>query len=433
MALISSNLKKTNTRYIILAALFIVTVLNVTDRAILSVAAPAMRKQLTMDAMTLGIAFSAFGWSYTACQIPGGWLLDKFGSRIVYTIGLFLWSLFTLMQGFVSIFAAPVVALFIFRLLMGAAEAPAFPANGRLTAMWFPNQERGFAAAVFNSAQYATVAIFVPIMAIGVAKLGWAALFVIAGLVGIVMSFLWFQIIRDPQSHPLVNQAELDYIQTGGGLAKIGEKRSKIQWVHIKALMSNRLMLGVYLAQFCINTITWFFLTWFPTYLIEAKGMSILQVGIAASIPGIAGFCGGLIGGYWSDWLMRRGNTLTFARKTPIILGLICSSSIILANYVTSEVIVIFVLAVAFFSKGLGSLGWSVIGDTSPKEMVGLSGGIFNMIGNISGIVTPLVIGFILKTTGSFNGALMYVGALGFLGAMSYLFIVGEIKRVEIT
>ncbi|MDR3565686.1 MAG: MFS transporter [Negativicutes bacterium] len=422
--------QKTNVRYFILVALFIVTVLNVTDRATLSVAAPAMRKELGMDAMSLGIAFSAFGWTYTAFQIPGGWLLDKYGSRLVYGVGLFLWSFFTLAQGFIGSFAAPLTALFIFRLLMGAAEAPAFPANSRLAAMWFPNHERGFASAVFNSAQYVTVAIFVPIMAVGVAKLGWPALFVLTGLVGIMMSFCWFKVIRDPKNHPRVNQAELDYIQTGGGLANLGEKRTKIKWAYVRALITNRLMVGVYLAQFCINTITWFFLTWFPTYLIEAKGMSILQVGLAASIPGIAGFGGGLLGGYWSDWLLRRGKTLTFARKTPIILGLVCSSSIILANYVDSEVVVIFVLAVAFFAKGLGSLGWSVVGDTSPKEMVGLSGGIFNMIGNLSGIVTPLVIGYILKTTGSFNGALMYVGALGFIGAMSYLFIVGEIKRV---
>jgi ACS family glucarate transporter-like MFS transporter len=424
--------KRTNVRYFILVALFIVTVLNVTDRATLSVAAPAMRKAFKLDALSMGFAFSAFGWSYTAMQVPGGWLVDKFGSRVVYGLCLFLWSTFTLLQGFAGVFSATLAVLFALRLLMGAAEAPAFPANSRLTAMWFPNQERGFAAAVFNSAQYVTVAIFVPIMAWGVARYGWPAMFVITGAVGILISFAWFRIIRDPKSHPRVNQAELDYIQSGGGLANLGEKRSEVKWSYVRALVTNRLMIGVYLAQYCINAITWFFLTWFPTYLIEAKKMSILKVGFAASIPGIMGFCGGLLGGYWSDWLLRRGKTLTVARKTPIILGLVFSSVIILANYVSSEVVVIFVLAVAFFCKGLGSLGWSVVGDTSPKEIVGLSGGIFNMMGNLSGIVTPLVIGYILKTTGSFNGALMYVGAHGLIGALSYLLIVGEIKRVEL-
>jgi MFS transporter, ACS family, glucarate transporter len=199
-----------------------------------------------------------------------------------------------------------------------------------------------------------------------------------------------------------------------------------------QALVSNRLIIGIYLGQFCLNTITWFFLTWFPSYLVTAKGMSILKVGLVASIPAIAGFAGGVLGGYWSDWLLRRGKTLTVARKTPIILGLVFSSSIILANYVTSEVLVIAVMSLAFFSKGVGALGWAVVGDTSPKEMVGLSGGIFNFIGNLASIVTPIAIGYILSTTGSFNGALVYVGAMGFLGAMSYLIIVGEIKRVEL-
>ena len=132
----------------------------------------------------MGFAFSAFGWSYTAMQVPGGWLVDRFGSRAVYGLCLFLWSTFTLLQGFAGVFSATLVFLFALRLLMGAAEAPAFPANSRLTAMWFPNQERGFAAAVFNSAQYVTVAIFVPIMAWGVARYGWPAMFVITGAVG---------------------------------------------------------------------------------------------------------------------------------------------------------------------------------------------------------------------------------------------------------
>ena len=426
--------KRTNARYFILVALFLVTVLNVTDRATLSVAAPAMKKALKLDAMGLGIAFSAFGWSYTAMQVPGGWLLDKFGSRVVYAIGLFLWSFFTLLQGFAGFISAGMglMFLFILRLLMGAAEAPAFPANSRLVAMWFPSQERGFAAAAFNSAQYVTVAIFVPIMAWGVAAFGWSSMFFVTGAVGILVSFVWFNIIRDPKSHPWVNQAELDYISAGGALAGLGEKKSDIKWSYVGALVRNRLMAGVYLAQYCINAITWFFLTWFPSYLIEAKHMSLLKVGFAASIPGIMGFCGGLLGGYWSDWLLRRGKTLTFARKTPIILGLIFSSVIIVANYVQSVAVVIFVLAVAFFCKGLGSLGWSVVADTSPKEMVGLSGGIFNMAGNVSGIITPLVIGYILKSTGSFHGALIFVGLHGIVGALSYLLIVGDIKRVQL-
>jgi ACS family glucarate transporter-like MFS transporter len=252
------------------------------------------------------------------------------------------------------------------------------------------------------------------------------------GLIGIFLAVGWFKIIRDPRTHPRVNQAEIDYIQKGGGLANLQDKKSEIKWFYVRQLLTNRMMLGIYLGQFCLNTITWFFLTWFPTYLVQAKGMSILKVGIIAAIPAIAGFIGGVSGGIFSDWLLRRGKSLTFARKTPIIIGLTVSGSIILANYVTTEWVVIAVMSLAFLSKGFGALGWPVITDTSPKEMVGLNGGIFNFCGNIASIVTPIVIGYLVSAQKSFNGALIYVGAMGIMGALSYLVIVGEIKRLEI-
>lgn len=427
------NEKKTHIRYFILAMLFLVTTFNYVDRATLSIAASSMRAELGFDAVTMGMAFSAFGWSYTALQIPGGWVLDKYGARVVYGSGLFLWSLFTVLQGTVGFFAGSAFAmLFGLRFLMGIAEAPAFPANARITAMWFPTHERGFASAIFNSAQYFALAVFTPIMAWTLHAFSWHYIFYTTGVAGIMIAIFWFRVIRDPKNHPGVNQAELDYIETGGGLANLGDKKTPIKWSYVRALISNRQMIGVYFGQFCLNTITWFFLTWFPTYLVEAKGMSILKVGLVASIPAIAGFLGGVLGGYWSDWLLRRGHSLTIARKTPIIIGLVFSSSIILANYVDSTVLVVAVMSLAFFSKGLGALGWCVVGDTSPKEMVGVSGGIFNMVGNLASIVTPLAIGYILKATQSFNGALIFVGVMGFLGAMSYLFIVGDIHRVEL-
>ncbi|WP_094607805.1 putative glucarate transporter [Sporomusa silvacetica DSM 10669] len=425
--------KKTNIRYFILAMLFIVTTFNYVDRATLSIAAPIMSKDLGFNAVTMGMAFSAFGWAYTALQIPGGWVLDKYGARVVYGSGLFLWSLFTALQGTIGFFAGSAFAmLFGLRFLMGIAEAPAFPANARITAMWFPTHERGFASAIFNSAQYFALAVFTPLMAWTLHAFGWHYIFYWTGAAGIIISVFWFKVIRDPKNHSGVNQAEMDYIEAGGGLASLGDKKTPIKWNYVRALIQNRQMIGIYLGQFCLNTITWFFLTWFPTYLVQAKGMSMLKVGLVASIPAIAGFAGGVLGGYWSDWLLRRGKSLTVARKTPIIIGLVFSSSIILANYVDSTVLVVVVMSLAFFSKGIGALGWCVVGDTSPKEMVGVSGGIFNMVGNLASIVTPLVIGYILDVTKSFNGALIFVGIMGLLGAMSYLFIVGDIHRMEL-
>jgi len=428
-----ASAKKTNIRYLILLMIFIVTTINYADRSTLSMAATSMSKDLGINQVSMGYAFSAFGWAYAILQIPGGWFLDKFGARNVYGICLLLWAFFTAIQGFIGSFASfALLILFLARLMVGAVESPLFPANSRMTTMWFPTNERGLASSIFNSAQYFSLALFTPVMGLLLQYFRWPVIFWSTGIVVLILAFFWFKVIRSPIGHPKVNQAELDYIQTKGGLTEIGEKKVPVKWAYIRALITNRMLLGIYFGQFCLNTITWFFLTWFPTYLVQAKGFSILQAGIFASIPAIAGFIGGLLGGYISDWFLRRGVSLTAARKIPIIIGLVLSSSIVLANYVTSDWFVIAIMALAFFSKGFGALGWVVVSDTSPKEMVGLSGGIFNFIGNIASIVTPIVIGYILSVTHSFNDALIFVGAMGILGALSYLLIVGNIRRLDL-
>lgn len=192
------------------------------------------------------------------------------------------------------------------------------------------------------------------------------------------------------------------------------------------------MMIGVYIGQFCVTSITRFFLTRFPTYLYRAKGMSILKVGFVASIPAIAGFIGGLLGGVFSDWLLKRGYSLTTARKLPVICGMLLSCVIVVANYTSSEVVVIAAMSTAFFAKGFGNLGWCVLSDTSPKEMLGIAGGVFNMCGNGEHHY-PLVIGVILADTHSFDYAILYVGSMGVLGLFSYLFIVGPLDRLTLT
>ncbi len=157
-----------------------------------------------------------------------------------------------------------------------------------------------------------------------------------------------------------------------------------------------------------------------------------IEGGLVASLPAICGFIGGILGGTFSDFLLKKGVSITAARKIPIITGLLLSMSLVIANYVTTEWVVVFVMSLAFFGKGFGSLGWAVVADTSPKEMSGVSGGLFNTFGNVAGITTPIIIGYIVGTTGSFNMALLFVGASALVAILSYLFLVGEIKRVEL-
>ena len=435
-------LRATRVRYLVLAMLFIATIINYADRASMSIAGSAIQKDFHIDAVSLGYIFSAFGWSYVVAQLPGGWLLDRFGSRRVYGFSIFLWSVFTLFQGTIGFLAgaAAIAAMFALRLLVGFAEAPSFPANSRIVAAWFPANERGTASAIFNSAQYAATVIFAPLMGWLVHSFGWHSVFLVMGVLGITMAIAWSLLMKDPKDHPRVNRAEIDYIEAGGGLVNLDVEQASRSATkpkgpdlrHIKQLLRSRMLMGIYIAQYCINALTYFFISWFPVYLVQARGMSILKAGFVASVPAVCGFLGGILGGIISDALLRRGSSLSVARKVPIVLGMLLSMSMVICNYVDAQVIVVAVMALAFFGKGLGALGWAVNSDTAPKEIAGLSGALMNTFGNLSSITTPIAVGYIVGHTGSFNGALVFVGLHGLVACICYLFVVGKIERVTL-
>jgi MFS transporter, ACS family, glucarate transporter len=372
-------------------------------------------------------------------QVPGGWLLDRFGSRWVYALSITIWSLFTVMQGFIGFFsgASAVVVLFALRFLVGWAEAPSFPANARIVAAWFPGNERGTASAIFNSGQYFATVIFAPLTGWIAHDFGWRFVFYVMGVIGVFIGLVWIKTVYAPKDHPSINEAEFDYIKAGGALVDLdapGAKRADTapKWSHISQLLSNRMMLGVYIAQYCINTLTYFFLTWFPVYLVKERGLSILQAGFVATLPALCGFVGGVLGGIISDATLLRTKSLTLARKIPIVGGMLLSMAIIGCNYVDAQAHVVGLMALAFFGKGIGALGWSVVSDTSPKQAGGVSGGLFNTFGNLSSITTPIMIAYILAVTGSFADALVFVGANALLAAIAYLVIVGRIERAQL-
>jgi ACS family glucarate transporter-like MFS transporter len=432
--------KPTRVRYWIVAMLFVATTVNYADRATLSIAGTPLAKDLGLDPLALGIVFSAFGWSYVAAQVPGGWLLDKFGSKKVYIVSLLTWSAFTFLQGLVGWVgaASAVTVLFALRFLLGIAESPSFPGNARIVAAWFPAPERGTASAIFNSAQYFALVLFSPIMGWITHAYGWKYVFFFMGGIGFLLTALFQKYVHGPKDDPRINAAELEYIEQGGALVSLDQKQGAAapaggpRWAQIKELLSSRMLVGVYIGQYCITTLTYFFLTWFPVYLVKDRGMSILNAGFVASLPALFGFLGGVLGGVLSDALLRRGFSLSAARKTPIVLGMLLSTSIVVCNYVKAPWLVVAIMALAFFGKGVGALGWAVVSDTSPKQIAGLSGGLFNTFGNSAGIVTPIVIGYLVKGSGQFNSALAFVGAHALLAIFAYLVIVGEIKRLEL-
>jgi ACS family glucarate transporter-like MFS transporter len=425
-------------RFFIVFMLFFASSVNYADRASLSITKASLSTDLHLNTVSMGYLLSAWGWSYVIAQIPCGWLLDRFGSKRVYGIAFFLWSFFVFLMGFAGFLSGPAAfaALFALLFLAGFALAPAFPGNGRFVAAWFPTKERGTASAIFNSSQYFSLVLFAPFMSWIVQNLGWKYVFWTMGALGMALTPVWFKFMHSPKDHPRVSNAELQYIEAGGGLvnmdmgAKTGA-RFNVKWAHVRQLLGSRMLIGVYLGQFCITTLTYFFIQWYPDYL-EHRGMSILATGLVAAVSALCGCFGGVLGGVCSDWLLRRGHSLSFARKLPIVAGMLLACVMIACNYVNARWLIIAIMCVAFFGKGFGALGWTVVSDTSPKEITGLSGGLFNTFGNTAALTTGIIIGYLIAWTHYFGVALVYVGACALGAIFCYLFVVGDIKRLEL-
>ena len=429
MTIPSGSARPTRTRFVVLALLAVGTMINYLDRTVLGIAAPSLTQELGLSAAVMGLVFSAFSWTYAAAQIPGGIFLDRFGSRLTYFLSVSIWSLFTLLQGL----ATGLYSLLAFRFGLGVSEAPCFPTNSRVVTTWFPQQERARATGVYTVGEYLGLACFAPLLFWLMGAFSWRAPFIAVGLAGIVFAFVWWAMYREPHESKTVNQAELDYIAAGGGLATSVERdKSGFSWARVRALLAYRQMWGACLGQFGGNSTLVFFLTWFPTYLATERQMGWIKIGFFAVMPFIAAAVGVMFGGWLSDELLKRTGSANIARKLPIITGLLGASTIILANYVGSDAAVIVILSVAFFAQGMTGLGWTLISDIAPKNLMGLTGGAFNFAANLAGIATPLVIGFIVAATGSFFYALAYVGTVAMIGALSYIFILGDVKRMEV-
>ena len=418
--------RATRTRLLILALVTVGTMINYLDRTVISVAAPLMSSELGLDAAVMGIVFSAFSWTYAAAQIPGGIVLDRLGVRLTYFLSVTIWSAFTLLQGF----ATGLTSLIACRMGLGIAEAPAYPSNSRVLGTWFPQAERARATGVYSVGQYFGLAFLSPVLFWTAGTFGWRALLIIVGAIGIGFGVVWYALYRDPKDSG-ANQAELDHIAAGGGLALQAAENTRFEWKHIGFLLRQRQILGASIGQFCGNSTLVFFLTCFPTYLATERHMGWIKVGFFAVLPFIAACIGVVIGGLWSDRLLKSTGSASVARKTPVITGLLLASCIVIANFVDSDALVITVMSVAFFGQGMVNLGWTLLTDVAPRQLMGLTGGVFNLCANLAGIITPLVVGFVVASTGSFFWALAFIGAVAFMGVISYVFIVGEVKRVE--
>jgi ACS family D-galactonate transporter-like MFS transporter len=364
-----------------------------------------------LDTFHQGLIFSAFGWAYAGLQIPGGWLVDRAGPRGLFVVICALWSLATILQGIAGSF----LLLFSLRLLLGAFEAPAYPLCNRLVTTWFPEKERAGAIGCYTSGQYIGLAFLTPVLALAQKKFGWPAVFVLTGILGLAWAVMWLTIYRNP----------VVAVQNGDAMATV----ERFQWADLKKILSIPKLWGIYFGQFALNSTMWFFLTWFPTYLVKYRGLDFIQAGFLAALPFLAAFCGILSSGFLSDFLMRRGVSTTTARKAPIIAGLLLSTCIVGANYVQRPGLIILFMSIAFFGNGFGSITWILVSSLAPQRLMGLTGGVFNFFGNLASVTVPIIVGWLARG-GHFEPALLFVGGLALAGAMSYIFVVGKVERV---
>jgi ACS family D-galactonate transporter-like MFS transporter len=328
--------------------------------------------------------------------------------------------------------AGTVAMLFVLRLLLGTFEVPAFPLNNRIVTTWFPERERASAVGFYTSGQYVGLAFLTPLLVFIQHSAGWRGMFLMTGLAGIVWGVAFYVLYRDPRQSRQVNQAELNLIKEGGGqLDKPARAAKRMEFGSAIRLLTNRKLLGLFLGQACVTATSWFFLTWFPTYLVRYRHIDFLKVGFLATVPFLAAYAGVLLSGFFSDYLVRRGWSIGAARKLPIVTGLCLATTIVGANFVESPTLIVAFLTVAFFGNGMAAITWSLVSSVAPLENIGLVGGVFNLCGTATGILVPLGIGAVISDT-NFAPGLTLVGAMGIVGAFSFLFIVGKVERISL-
>jgi ACS family D-galactonate transporter-like MFS transporter len=413
-------------RWTMIALCLVANAISYIDRANLAVAAPFIQRELGLDAAVMGFLLGGFFWTYSVMQMPFGWFADRFGARISLTVAMIWWSTFTALTAG----ARGVSTFFGCRLLLGAGEAGAYPSFAKVAANWFPKRERGLAAGIFDSGSRIGSALSLPLVAWLIGSFSWQVSFIVTGALGLIWAVVWVAMYRDPERHAGVQPSELAALQAERGVAPADG--AKIPWL---SLFRYRTVWGMMIGFFCLNFVIYFFITWFPTYLVQARGFSLKELGTLGLLPGLVAIPCGWLGGLSSDALFRRGWSLTRARKTCLVGGMLMSSVITFSVFAPNVYVALACFALAYGSLAFTAANiWSLPGDVAPTQShVASIGGIQNFASNLAGIVTTTFTGVMLTITGgSFVVPLVAAGVCCVLGAFAYLFIVGEIAPLQL-
>ena len=413
-------------RWTIIFLCFLANTINYVDRANLAVATPFIRKELGIDAAAMGLILSGFFWTYSVMQLPAGWIVDRIGPRIAFAFAVVWWSVFTALTAF----ARGLGSMMACRLMLGVGEAGAYPSMAKVASLWFPVRERALASAIFDSGSRVGAVVSFPLVTWIIAISNWQTSFVVTGIIGLVWAVFWVIMYRDPERHAGVAPERLRELQAARSASY--DKSAHVPWL---SLFRYRTIWGMMLGFFCLNFVIYFFITWFPSYLVQARGFSLAKLGTLGMLPGLVSIPGGWLGGLASDRLYRMGWSLTAARKTCLVGGMLTSSVITGSAFVSSVYAALALFAIAYAALAFTAASiWSLPGDVAPtRSHVASIGGIQNFASNLAGIVTTTFTGVMLAITkGSFIVPLVVAGALALVGAAMYLFVVGRIEPLPV-
>ncbi len=398
-------------RWAIVALLFTASLINYFDRATISFALPLISKEMQLGPEAKGLLLSAFFWSYALMQIPMGVLADRVSLRWLYAGAFALWSLSQGLMGF----ATGLAMLIAFRMLLGIGEAIYLPGGSKIVSLLFKPAERGLPCGLFDAGTRTGLVIegvLVPWMLI---HYGWRTSFTLVGFAALLWLIPWF-LITPKQLH-------------GRGESSASSRRGFT--AAFLALATNRNLLGICLGFFCFDYYWYFLVNWLPDYLVTVRGLTILRAGIYAALPYFVFGAAEPIGGWIADRLIRAGWSETRARKGIVTVAFLSGLCLIPAARVNSPTAAV-ALIVGGCLVGLATGNLLVILQScAPRAEIGLWTGVYNFVGNIAGILSPLITGFLIARTGSYTPPFVLAAVLIAVGPLAFWFIVGELRSVD--
>ncbi|MHB1652047.1 MAG: MFS transporter [Desulfitobacteriaceae bacterium] len=412
---------KSNLRWTMLLILFLGMAIQSLDRVNISAALPVIGKQFHMGPAEKGLVLSAFFWSYAIFNIPAGYVVDRIRPHKSFSLVGAWWSIVTLLTSLVT----GLGALIGIRALLGIGEAGDFPTATATVREWFPQHERGLASGIFSVGNDAGIIIALPLTSFLLIHFGWQAVFIGCGVIGGIWTFIWWKYYRSPDRHAKISPEEKLYIQgeTDTTTSSLVLKNKKQPWIN---LLRYRKTWIISIGYFCYTYLYGFFLTWLPTYLIEARHFSIAEVGMFGFIPSLFALAGGPLGGIFSDYLLRRSKNINKARKIPIGIGMVVGALSIMATAIAPSALVaiIFLSLTTFFMRGAYAAIWSIPSDISPNAQYTASiSGIMNAAGNMGGgVLAPIITGVLLGVTHLFILPLILAGIVVIVGAVIFMF-----------